>query len=265
MSIAISTSPGGDIERPSTDGSGLEILELPAALSPPAGASAASVVYGAGNPRPDDPLAWLPCAGILDFSTGDRIYDGSQGNGCLYLVIEGKVKVCRTADNGQQVVVDVFLPDELFGESAFAAGKCATEEAIAVGATRLMTWAAADVEALVLRNPALGMALLRLIANRARDYSARIESFSADTVERRLVRTLLNFGERFGRPADDGFVRMAAFTHETLAQYTGTAREIVTSYMNQLRRAGYLRYSRQETAIDPEALRAWLRRGAAAE
>jgi len=53
-------------------------------------------------------------------------------------------------------------------------------------------------------------------------------------------------------------VRMAPFTHELLAQYVGTSREIVTYYMNQFRRRGYLRYSRKGITLYRDALNSWL-------
>jgi CRP-like cAMP-binding protein len=61
---------------------------------------------------------------------------------------------------------------------------------------------------------------------------------------------------------EDGSVRMAPFTHELLSQYVGTSREIVTHYMNQFRRQGYLKYSRKEIILYREAFRDWLRQNA---
>jgi CRP-like cAMP-binding protein len=90
------------------------------------------------------------------------------------------------------------------------------------------------------------------------DFGARIESFSIDNIGRRLVRSLIRFSERLGQQSEDGLVDMMPFTHELLSQYVGTSREIVTHYMNQLRRQGYLRYSRKGIALNREALREWL-------
>ena len=67
----------------------------------------------------EDPLAHLPCSTILAYKKGQAIYDQDQPSTNLYLVIAGKVKVCRTAEDGRQVVVDIYQPDEFFGESAF--------------------------------------------------------------------------------------------------------------------------------------------------
>jgi CRP-like cAMP-binding protein len=99
------------------------------------------------------------------------------------------------------------------------------------------------------------------MAQRTMDFGHRIESFSADNIARRLARSLIRFSERLGTPEQDGSVRLAPFTHELLSQYVGTSREIVTHYMNQFRREGYLRYSHKGIVLDRDALKAWLGRG----
>jgi len=47
------------------------------------------------------------------------IYNQDQPSTSIYLVIDGKIKVSRLADDGHQVVMDIYQPDEFFGESAF--------------------------------------------------------------------------------------------------------------------------------------------------
>ena len=55
---------------------------------------------------------------------------------------------------------------------------------------------------------------------------------------------------------------MAAFTHELLSQYVGTSREIVTHYMNQFRRLGFLQYSRRGIVLYRAPFEQWLRENA---
>jgi len=207
----------------------------------------------------EDPLAYLPCSTILEYSRGQLIYGRTQISNSIYLVIDGKVKVCRTADDGRQVVVDIYQPDEFFGECGFLNEKQRVEEAVALDATKVMTWSTAEIEELVVRRPRLGIALVQLLVRRSMDFGARIESFSIDNIGRRLVRSLVRFSERLGRDTGDGNVEMMPFTHELLSQYVGTSREIVTHYMNQLRRQGYLKYSRKGISLNREALRDWLK------
>jgi hypothetical protein len=50
---------------------------------------------------------------------------------------------------------------------------------------------------------------------------------------------------------------MRAFTYKVLSQYVGTSREIVTHYMSQFRRGGYVQYSRRVIALRQRALIEW--------
>jgi CRP/FNR family transcriptional regulator len=211
----------------------------------------------------EDPLAHLPCSSILEYRKGQVIYYQDQPSGSVYLVIDGKVKVCRMTDDGRSVVVDIYQTDEFFGESALLNSPARGEQALALENTKLMTWTTSEIEKLVLQRPLLAVALLQILVQRSIDFGRRIESFSVDNIERRLARTLVRFSERLGRNAADGSVEMMPFTHELLSQYVGTSREIVTHYMNQFRRQGYLRYSRRGMSLYRDAMRNWLRQQAA--
>jgi len=173
-------------------------------------------------------------------------------------VISGKVKVSRLAGDGRQVVVDIYRPDDLFGEAAFLDSPPRSDQAVAMEDTRLMSWSSAEIEAAIAKRPRLGMALLQILVQRTGDLTRRVESLSVDNIARRLARSLLRFAERLGTQGQDGTVSMPPFTHELLAQYVGTSREIVTHYMSQFRREGLLRYSRAAIAIHRAALIAWL-------
>jgi len=207
----------------------------------------------------EDPLAHLPCSSILEYRRGQVIYDQQQPSTAIYLVIDGKVKVSRLADDGHQVVVDIYQPDEFFGESAFLNLPQRPEQAMALENTRLMTWSAAEIEEIITRKPRLAVALLQILVQRTIEFTHRIESFSVDNIARRLARSLIRFSERLGVVEADGSVRMAPFTHELLSQYVGTSREIVTHYMNQFRRQGYLRYSRKGIILYRDSFKNWLR------
>lgn len=219
-------------------------------------------VIPATQKRLEDPLAHLPCSSILEYRRGQAIYSQDQPSTSIYLVIEGKVKVCRMADDGRQVVVDIYQTDEFFGESAFLQAPARDEQAVALENTKVMTWTASEIEDIVMRRPHLALALLQILVQRSTEFGRRIESFSADNIARRLARSLIRFSERLGRNTEDGSVQMMPFTHELLSQYVGTSREIVTHYMNQFRRQGYLRYSRKGIVLYRDAMKAWLRQQA---
>src|ERR1700687_211361 len=108
----------------------------------------------------EDPLAHLPCSSIVEYKKGQMIYNQDQPSTSIYLVIDGKVKVCRLADDGRQVVVDIYQPDEFFGESAFVGPAQRTELSVAIENTKLMTWTTTEIEEIATRRPRLAIALL---------------------------------------------------------------------------------------------------------
>jgi len=222
------------------------------------------ITISAPQKQLEDPLAHLPCSSILEYRKGQVIYNQDQPSTNIYLVIDGKVKVCRMADEGSQVVVDIYRTDEFLGESAFLSSPARDEQALALENTKVMTWTTAEIEGIVMRRPRLAVALLQIMVQRSIEFGHRIESFSVDNIARRLARTLIRFSERLGQNMEDGSVQMMPFTHELLSQYVGTSREIVTHYMNQFRRQGYLRYSRKGIMLYRDAMKDWLRREASA-
>jgi len=223
---------------------------------------ASSAAVPTQQKRLEDPLAHLPCSTIVEYRKGQIIYSQDQPATSIYLVMEGKVKISRTGDDGHQVMIDIYQRDEFFGESALLNRPHEAEQATAIENTKLMTWSSSRIEEIVMRRPNLALALVQILVQRTIAFTARIESFGVDNIQRRLARSLILFSERFGTTEENGSVRMVPFTHELLAQYVGTSREIVTHYMNQFRRQGYLRYSRKGIILYREAFREWLRQNA---
>jgi CRP/FNR family cyclic AMP-dependent transcriptional regulator len=203
----------------------------------------------------EDILANLPISSTTEYGKGQTIYGPDKLSKSIYLVVTGKVAISRIAENGSEVLLEIVQPDELFGESAFLDVSRRSELAIAIERAKLMAWAISDIEDLVMRRPRLAVALLQILAQRNAEFTRRIESLAIDSVERRLARSLIRFSERLGSQQPDGSVQMMPFTHEMLSRYVGTTREVITQYMNQFRKRGYLTYSRQSIHLYSDALK----------
>lgn len=204
----------------------------------------------------EDALAHLPISATMEYRKGQIIYSPEQPSTSIYLIATGKVKLSQIAEDGSEILLEIILPDELFGESAFVNSRRRGEQTTALENTQLMIWPISAMEDLVTKRPRLAVSLLQIFAQRTIDFARLIESLSVDNIERRLARSLIRFSERLGTPEGDGSVRMMPFTHEVLARHIGTSREVVTLYMNRFRKQGYLRYSRQGIVLYRDALTA---------
>jgi CRP/FNR family transcriptional regulator len=206
-----------------------------------------------------DPLAYLPCSSVIECEKGQEIYSPRRPPRGIYFIIDGRVKQCRTAEEGSLVVLDIFFSDEFLGEEVFLGQSLPTEAAFALEATRLMWWTVDDIEEIIARRPKLAIAFLQLLVKRSGERSSRIESFAVDNIARRLAGALIRFSEFSEQKKENGWVKMMPFTHQLLSEYVGTTRETVTQHMKRFREWDYLRYSRHGIVLWREALRKWLR------
>jgi len=206
----------------------------------------------------EDVLDHLPVSTTIECCKGQIVYGPHQPSTNIFLIAAGRVKLSQITEGGREILLEIVQRDELFGESAFVNGHHRTEQATALESAQLMAWPISAVEELVTKRPRLAVSLLQISAQRTIDFAHRIESLSTDKIERRLARSLIRFAERLGIPEGDGSIRMMPFTHEMLSQHIGTSREIVSHHMNQFRKQGYLRYSRQEIVLYHDALAAWI-------
>src|SRR5690349_7377178 len=195
-------------------------------------------------PRLQDPLEHLPCSNIESFKTGQCIYGPAQGRAGLYVVLEGVVKVSRQTREGRSLIIDLYLPDEFFGEAVLIGISADVETAVAFHDTKVMVWTAAEVKSTASTQPRFALALLQSMVRREAELIGRIETYSAEPIHRRLAAALVYLSHKVGRPAENGDVELPHFTHRFLAEYVGAARELVTVHMSDFRRRGYVRYSR---------------------
>jgi CRP-like cAMP-binding protein len=206
--------------------------------------------------RLEDPLEYLPRSKVIQYQKGKTIYGVGRPPVGLYLVMAGTGIVSRPRDR-HPVMVDIYRRDDLLGESTLLELPQSGEQTTALEDTDLMVWSVSEIKELIMKRPGLALALLQVFVQRTEALTERIESLSQDTIPRRLARSLVRFSERLGTPQKDGSLRMAPLTHEMLAQYVGTSREMITHYMNHFRKRGYLRYSRKEILVCCNAWPEW--------
>ena len=209
----------------------------------------------------EDPLALLPRTPLREFRKGDIIYRPEQRAEALYLVHAGRVKLSRWRDADTEVVLEYCHKDDFFGETGFLGEATYGEQAVAAEPTAVMQWTIAELKRLMARVPGLGPALLRVTVAKLEQARERIESLCLDPIHRRLAKTLVDLGRRGGQTTEGSTVHLMPTTHEQLARYVGTSREIVTQHLNQFRRDGLLRYSRQGLDLDVAALERYLAGG----
>lgn len=202
----------------------------------------------------NDPLLLLPRKHPRSLYKQEVIYTPEDYADSIFLVVRGAVKLSRMAQSGRETVLDFLGADEFFGESAMQRRGLRGEAAAAIADAAVMEWSLDELNGIMLRAPELGGALLRAMADRTERMQARFESMAIDPIAQRVIKALLRLGEAFGEPGPGTSLHVMPITHDLLAKYVGTSRELVTQHMSALRRKNLVRYSRLGLDFDPVAL-----------
>jgi CRP/FNR family transcriptional regulator len=210
------------------------------------------------TPTYQDVATYLPRKPIQEFARKHTIYDPGQPCNNLYLVRSGRVVINNSFVGGSPVVTRIVGPNGIFGEGLLIGSDEQSESAVVLDQARVMSWGRAEVEQLVSRDPRLGLALLAYFVKRCSELNERLEALAFRKTPERVMLGLLQLAETLGTPSNGG-MRLAPLTHQAIAEYVGTSREIVTSHMSDLRRAGMLQYSRKFIEVNVVAMRETLR------
>jgi len=202
----------------------------------------------------EDPLMYLPRRPIYEISKGSVIYDETNPPTNLYTVILGRVKVSSMNGNGRQSLSRIVRIEGLFGESSLIEMSCNGESATALDDVMLMGWDREEIEHRIELEPRLGIALFQYMVHQCLELQDRIEAMAVHKTPERVMLGLVQLAADLGNEAEGGSARIAHLTHETIAEFVGTSREIVSSQMNRLRRLGLIHYSRKYLDVYPQAM-----------
>jgi CRP/FNR family cyclic AMP-dependent transcriptional regulator len=174
----------------------------------------------------------------------------------MMILLSGRVKVCRTSEDGHDLMLSIRDPGDVLGEL----GAIDDEPHIAtVTALEPVTALVASTRAFrshLESTPRVAVALLEVIVRRFRETTIkRSQSAESDTMGRVAAR-ILELSDRYGTPTDDGTEIEMPISQEELAQWTGASRAGVAHALHAMRELGWLTTHRRQIAVtDLESLR----------
>lgn len=181
-------------------------------------------------------------AGYYIFFQGDPAHR-------LYVVQAGEVKLIKHSESGQDIILQVFGPGEVFGGIAFLVDRTYPASAQAQTDVKVISISGDDFRDIVHRYPDAALTIIRVLASRLLDAHEQIRQLVAERVERRLARMLLKLADQVGVPADVGVRIDMPITRQDLAEMTGTTLETVSRIVSRWRRQGIVNAGREEIII----------------
>ncbi|GAA4977989.1 MAG: Crp/Fnr family transcriptional regulator [Streptomycetaceae bacterium] len=191
----------------------------------------------------------------VSLERGDSLFHEGDPGDRLYVVIEGKIKLHRSSNDGRENMLAVLGPSEMFGELSLFDPGPRTATATALTDVRLLGLGHQDLQPWLNGRPKVALSLLRAIARRLRRTNESLGDLVFSDVPGRVAKALLDLSRRFGVPAEEGIHVAHDLTQEELAQLVGASRETVNKALADFASRGWLRLeARAVVLLDVERL-----------
>ncbi|PAW94779.1 transcriptional regulator [Mucilaginibacter sp. MD40] len=160
-------------------------------------------------------------------------YDGDKGNG-LYVVLSGKVKTVKLAEDGRELMTGIYQTDDYLGANALLANEPYADTATALEDTLLCLIPKDQLDELINQYPDVARGFIKLLANDVRDREEQLLHLAYNSVRKRMAGALIKLSRQAGNT--DGF----KISREDLAALAGMATETVSRTLTDFKEEGLI-------------------------
>ena len=167
----------------------------------------------------------------------------------FFLLLNGRLKVTQVTKDGQQIIVRVVNPGDLFGFARALQRSDYPGTATAATESLVLAWPTELWNVFVEKNPHLAVNAMHTIGQRLDEAHTRIREMSTEEVERRVAHTVLRLAEQAGKP-DAGGIRIDfPISRQDIAEMTGTTLHTVSRILSAWEGQGLVQGGRQKLTL----------------
>ncbi len=188
-------------------------------------------------------------ARVRRFPKNTPVYLPSDSSDGVFLLAEGRVKLCSITPDGKQAILAFIEPGELFGELALVEDSEREEHAETMAVSTLVLLPREALQQLMSESPHLALGVTKLFGLRRKRIERRLKSLLFRSNRDRLIHLLLDLTAQYGRDSEDGVLLSIPLSHQDLASIIGATRETVTTLLGELQLERLLKVARQRLVI----------------
>jgi len=191
----------------------------------------------------------------VKLSRGQVLFKEGDAGDQLFVVVDGKLKLGTTSNDGRENLLSILGPGDMFGELSLFDPGPRTATATAVVDSKLLALANDQVIGWVKEHPQVSLQLLGRLAQRLRKANDVLSDLVFADVPGRVAKAIIELGERFGTKKEDGLHVNHELTQEELAQLVGASRETVNKALADFASRGWVKLEpRAVIILDAERL-----------
>ena len=175
--------------------------------------------------------------------------EGEKGD-ALYIVVKGKVKVSLYGEDGREYILDIIGKDGFFGELSIIDELPRSANVITTEESEFLVIKRADFLRLLTENPSITISILKILSKRLRAADERIKGLAFLSVEGRILKYLIEVGERTGVKVKDYLIIENGPTQIEIASSCGCSRETVSRMLKSLIEKGVISVRKKQYTIN---------------
>lgn len=182
-------------------------------------------------------------------SQGETIFEQGEPADNFFLLLHGRLKVTQVTSDGQQIIVRVVHPGDLFGFAKALQRNDYPGTAVAAAESLTLSWPTDLWPDFVEHNPRLAVSAMQTIGQRLEEAHTRIREMSTQEVERRVAHTVLRLARKAGREEADGIRIDFPISRQDIAEMTGTTLHTVSRIFSAWETKGLVEGGRQKLLV----------------
>jgi CRP-like cAMP-binding protein len=206
---------------------------------------------------PAEMTALLPAVRHHQLQRGEFFYRLGDDATHAWVLLDGHAKMVVPTPDGDETVLDVMAPGQLFGMPAlFSSTRHRIGESLATEPCRALSIERSQLLRFLEHHPAAMRRALARLADLVREHAEAMTYAAHEDLRGRVARRLLDLAGMFGTRTAGGVRIGARVSQETLGGMVGATRSKVNQALASLAASGAVEVDRGVvTILDPERLR----------
>lgn len=189
------------------------------------------------------------------YATGDKVFEQGQTAVHFYVLLHGRLRVTQVTSEGQQIVVRMVNPGDLFGIAKALRRLDYPGTATAVAESVVLAWPMSMWSEFLERHPSLAVNAMQTMGGRLLEAQQRLRELSTEEVERRVAHAVLRLANQSGKKEEGGVRIDFPISKQDIAEMTGTTLYTVSRILGAWETAGLVEGGRQKLLVrDPHNL-----------
>lgn len=178
------------------------------------------------------------------------VYFANEPSRTIYFLKTGRVKITKYLQDGNEKIIAIINPGEIFGEMAYLDEGERTDYAVTLEPSMICSINKNDLAGFIEKNPELNLKLTKILGLKLRSFSERIEDLIFKDANQRIASFILRYSEKNGKKIGDQIFVKPFLKHQTIGELTACSRQTVNYFLTEARDKKIIDFDRSKLVIN---------------